>query len=144
MRINGIGFDTCEYLSREMELDKFDRMRVLGAILSVLNEIHYSSGNTYITKNELVNSVKAVLFARGNSNCDRCENVVSCDMNPNHCQYFDAAFANAVMFGVSVDDIVVYHFADGKCAGCGLEEADARIAIKRIFKIEYGIKKEID
>lgn len=144
LRINGVGFDTCEYIARNKDIDRFDRMRLLGAILSVLNDIHYSSGNTYISKNELKAGVSSLIFDKANNACDTCTDRITCDLNPNNCSNFDKGFADAVLFGVNNDDIVVYHFEDGKCSGCGLNSEDARIAIKRIFKIEAGIKREIE
>ncbi|MCQ2466097.1 MAG: AAA family ATPase [Clostridia bacterium] len=143
LRVNGIGFDTCEYIAQGMELDKFDRMRILGAVLCVLNEWHYTSGNTYIDANILRSGVRDIIYKDGNSNCDTCDNKITCSLNTDTCELFEPAFKEAILYGVEVDDIVVYHFVDDKCVGCGIDEVDARIALKRIFKIEAAIKSEV-
>lgn len=144
LRIDGVGFETCEYLARDMELDRFDKMRVLGAILCVLNELHYSSGNTFIYPEELKHGVRELLFSKGKSNCDTCTSRITCDLNTNECEFFDTAFLDAVLYGVENDDIVVYHFENNKCSGCGIAEKNARIAIKRIFRVEAKIKAEVE
>lgn len=144
LRIEGVGFETCEYLAEGLDIDLFDPMRILGATLYVLNEIHYTSGNTYIRPQELEKAVRSLVFAPDRNVCGQCDKAVTCDRNISLCQKFPEAYIRALTLGVKLSDIVIYKFEGGKCKGCAVNEAESRIALKRIFKTEASLKSEIE
>ena len=129
IRVEGIGFETCEYLAGKIDIDKLDPMRLLGAILCVLNDIHYVSGNTYIMPSELLSEVKDMILD---------------ELDQDDVNKFPEAYKEALELGRKLDDLVVYRFEDNKCKGCSEEEVGARVALKKIFRTEAGIKSEIE
>ena len=144
LRIEGIGFESCEYIAEGLDIDKFDPMRIHGAILSVLNEVHYVSGNTYVMPGVLKNGVRNIIFDRSNRPCDTCNKQITCNLITSECELFEASFKEALELGVRLDDTVIYKFKDNKCTSCEFDDPDSRIALKRIFKIEVGIKGMIE
>ncbi len=142
LRIDGVGFETCEYLAGKLDIDKFDPMRILGAILCILNETHYSSGNTYILPEILKIAVRRMIFS--DDICGTCTDRITCNMVTSECNKFDEAYKEAMDLGKKLDDLVVYRFADNKCKGCEPSEEGARVAIKKIFRTEAGIKYEVE
>ena len=65
-------------------------------------------------------------------------------MVTSECSKFDEAYKEAMDLGKKLDDLVVYRFADNKCKGCEPSEEGARVAIKKIFRTEAGIKYEVE
>ena len=143
LRIDGVGFETCEYLAGKLDMDRFDPMRILGAILCVLNDIHYSAGNTYILPDFLKNQVRQMVFSSEDL-CATCTDRITCSLNRLDCAKFDESYKEALDLGKKLEDLVVYRFADNKCKGCEPDEEGARVAIKKIFKSEAGIKYEVE
>lgn len=129
IRVEGIGFETCEYLAGKIDIDKMDPMRLLGAALCVLNDTHYVSGNMYMIPMDLKNSV---------------QDMVNADLDKETTDKFPEAYKEALELGRKLDDLVVYKFENNKCMGCGEEDDGARVALKKVFRTEAGIKSEVE
>ena len=142
LRVDGIGFETCEYLAGKLDIDKLDPMRILGAVLSILNEVHYTSGHTYMNPQILKENVRKLIFRDGI--CDTCKKSSDCDRDDNSCSRFEISYEEALRLGISADDIVIYKFSDNKCMSCREDEEGSRAALKKIFRTEAGIKSEIE
>ena len=130
MRISGIGFETCELISRKLKADPLSINRFEGAVISAVTSLHEETGDTYIDPSSVRRKALSLLTAETGG-----------DMPD---ELFEGVYHDAVIRARDDRFIIVYHFADGKCAGCEEYEEDARISLRSYFGTEHSIKKEIE
>ena len=134
IRLDNVGFETCEELARGLNLNRYDINRVSGAVTYVLNELHFSTGGTYFLPETIRNDVKKLIDKKN----EEFFALPADNIN------FDVVFEQACDLLTKINVIVVYRFNEGKCAGCGLNDENARISLKQIFLAEVSVKKEIE
>ncbi len=129
MRCPDIGFETCEKIAAVLEVDLLNELRFEGAISSIVETLHVTSGDTYFDPSRIKKEALDLLGVSGD------------DYNQNQVEsIYNLAMEKAVKDKL----IVVYHFADGKCSSCELDEEDARISSMLYFRMEAAIKREVE
>ena len=130
MKVSGIGFETCEAIARKLNMEPLSISRFEGAVVSAVNGLHESSGDTYLLPGQVRSKVMSILAAdTGGQMPD---------------ELFDGLYSDALERAKEDKFIVIYRFAEGKCIGCGAEDEGARIASGVYFGTERAIKAEIE
>ena len=130
MKIDGIGFETCELIARKLQKEKLSINRFEGAAVSAVEGLHEASGSTFLSPDEVRRQTYALLSA------DTEEQIPE--------QTFDGLYSDALDRAVKDKFIVIFHFKDGKCIGCKESDEGARIASHKHFVTELYIKEQIE
>ena len=132
LRIEGIGFDTCERIAGRSEIDPLDNLRLCGALVYTLSELHASSGSTCFAPD---------IIRRNSENMIRSGAAEGQLLNET---LLDSAYNMAVETAVSNGEVVVFRFIYDKCEGCSIDDEGARIALKSFFGAEAAVKREVE
>lgn len=130
MKINGIGFETCDRVADFIDFNLLDPNRFEGAIVNSLYEIHQSTGNTYALPVDVRMAALSAVGKRLNNTTD--------------ITILDSIMDSAEELAVEHKNIVVYRFIDGKCSACKSSDDGARISLANYFHAELTIKREIE
>lgn len=137
LAIDGFGFQTCERIAASRGIYTFDSLRIMGAILYILDEIHYQSGHTYVDAMSLHNKVKTML-AKTSSAFEVEDSSLSKE------EQFERGFENAINQSVVSGEIKIYRFAGGNIINCDYKDADARISSRSFFVTESKIADSVE
>ena len=128
--IEGIDFNTCERLADKYKLDPMDKLRISGAIIYTLSNLHESYKSTYFdyakVKSETFKIINTTDPARLSD------------------KPFDSVFLVACEHCVEQGNIVIYKFEDNKCVNTEADAPGARFSLKAYFRNEAYIKREIE
>ncbi|MBR1796951.1 MAG: AAA family ATPase [Clostridiales bacterium] len=130
MKVGGIGFDTCEYIARRLNMELLSISRFEGAIVSAVASAHEETGDTYLEPSKVRQRTMALLAADTGGQIPD--------------EVFDGLYQDALVRAKDNKYIVIYRFKDNKCVGCDADDEGARIAGKTYFGTEHAIKKEIE
>ncbi len=130
MRIPGIGFETCESIAVRLNTEPVSISRFEGAVISAVTTLHEQTKDTWFEPEEVKRKTASILLRNK-------ENTIPQDV-------FDGLYDDAVVRAKDDKFIVVYRFADNKCAGCEQTDEGARISSMSVFGTEHAIKKQIE
>ena len=130
MRVTGIGFETCELIAKKLHSEPLSITRFEGAAVSALSALHEETGDTYLLPEQVKNKVMSILSKDTGGQIPD--------------EIFEGLYHDGLMRAKEDRFIIIYRFADGKCAGCEETDEGARIALRTYFGTEYSIKKEIE
>ncbi|MCQ2481876.1 MAG: AAA family ATPase [Clostridia bacterium] len=127
MSIEGVGFDICEHIFEQFQLNEYSVDRFAGAIEYSLYDLHINNGDAYFSYTDVNNAVFKLLFDR-----KECRN-----------EDYLSAFFGAVQLLTDNKKIVSYSFVNNKVTPVPINSEGARIALARYTKMEIDIKKQI-
>ena len=130
IRVPGIGFEICDSIYRKFDGEDINISRFEGAIVSAVQALHEDTGNTYHAPDVVRRHSLSLVLSKTSSEYSD--------------ESVDGIYRDALERACEDKYIVIYHFAEGKCAACSIDEADARVASRKYFAEELSVKRHIE
>ncbi|MCR5615863.1 MAG: AAA family ATPase [Saccharofermentans sp.] len=123
------GFETCDRIAGEKETEGVLTERLSAAFSSAVMRLHENTKSTYLLPD--ICRKETLKLLRSGPGPDITATV------------FEELFETAVTLANDNKETAVYRFENDKCAGCGINDEDARVSSYVYFKDEVTIKRKV-
>ena len=123
------GFETCDRIAGEKETEGVLTERLSAAFSSAVMRLHENTKSTYLLPD--ICRKETLKLLRSGPGPDITATV------------FEELFETAVTLSNDNKETAVYRFENDKCAGCGINDEDARVSSYVYFKDEVTIKRKV-